>query len=404
MVVVLRLWKLRAANSNVTASSSDIHLRELSDVRSLSPMSRSKALQPLLEGRATPDGTRRFQKRFENGQIDHFYRPLSDDLLVSSLGLGTYLGECDDAEDGRYTSTVIAALSRGVNLLDTAINYRCQRSERAIGEAVRVLISRGDIERSEIVVCTKGGYIPLDRTPPGTKEGYRGFLDSEYYGPGVMQPEDVVSGGHCITPRYLNDQIERSRRNLGLAFIDVYYLHNPEQQLEVLSRSAFLSVIGAAFSTLEEQVRRGVIGCYGCSTWNGFRVPPDARNHLSLEELVSVAREVGGDNHHFRIIQLPINLAMTEAVRVPTQCIGADRVSLLEAAHRLDVAVVGSATLMQSQLTRSLPDQLRSAFPGFNSDARRAIAFAQSLPVTAALVGMKSVAHLEQNLERAALS
>jgi aryl-alcohol dehydrogenase-like predicted oxidoreductase len=367
-------------------------------------MSRSKALQPLLEGRATPDGTRRLQKRFENGQIDHFYRPLSDDLLVSSLGLGTYLGECDDAEDGRYTSTVIAALSRGVNLLDTAINYRCQRSERAIGEAVRVLISRGDIERSEIVVCTKGGYIPLERTPPGTKEGYRGFLDSEYYGPGVMQPEDVVSGGHCITPRYLNDQIERSRRNLGLAFIDVYYLHNPEQQLEVLSRSAFLSVIGAAFSTLEEQVRRGVIGCYGCSTWNGFRVPPDARNHLSLEELVSVAREVGGDNHHFRIIQLPINLAMTEAVRVPTQCIGADRVSLLEAAHRVGVAVVGSATLMQSQLTRSLPDQLRSAFPGFNSDARRAIAFAQSLPVTAALVGMKSVAHLEQNLERAALS
>ena len=401
---MLRMWKLRAASSNVTASSSDIHLRELSAVRSLSPMSRSKALQPLLEGRATPDGTRRFQKRFENGQIDHFYRPLSDDLLVSSLGLGTYLGECDDAEDGRYTSTVIAALSRGVNLLDTAINYRCQRSERAIGEAVRVLISRGDIERSEIVVCTKGGYIPLERTPPGTKEGYRGFLDSEYYGPGVMQPEDVVSGGHCITPRYLNDQIERSRRNLGLAFIDVYYLHNPEQQLEVLSRSAFLSVIGAAFSTLEEQVRRGVIGCYGCSTWNGFRVPPDARNHLSLEELVSVAREVGGDNHHFRIIQLPINLAMTEAVRVPTQCIGADRVSLLEAAHRVGVAVVGSATLMQSQLTRSLPDQLRSAFPGFNSDARRAIAFAQSLPVTAALVGMKSVAHLEQNLERAALS
>ena len=379
-------------------------LRELSDVRSLSPMSRSKALHPLVEGRATAEGTRRFQKRFENGQIDHFYRPLSDGLVVSSLGLGTYLDECDDAEDGRYTATVIAALEKGVNLLDTAINYRCQRSERAIGEAVRILISRGDIEREEIVVCTKGGYIPLERTPPGTKEGYRGFLDSEYYGPGIMQPEDVVSGGHCLTPRYLNDQIERSRRNLGLAFIDVYYLHNPEQQLDVLSRSKFLSVIGAAFSSLEKQVEHGVIGCYGCSTWNGFRVPPEARNHLSLEELVTVAREVGGENHHFKIIQLPINLAMTEAVRVPTQCVGTDRVSLLEAAHRFDIGVVGSATLMQSQLTRSLPDQLRSAFPGFNSDARRAIAFAQSLPLTATLVGMKSVAHLEQNLERAALS
>ncbi len=361
-------------------------------------------MKPLVAGRATAEGTRRFQKRFETGPTDHFYRPLTDGLTVSSLGLGTYLGDCDDAEDGRYTATVVAALEKGVNLLDTAINYRCQRSERAIGEAVHILLARDDIKRDEIVVCTKGGYIPLERTPPATKEGYRGFLDSEYYGPGVMQPEDVVSGGHCLTPRYLNDQIERSRRNLALAFIDVYYLHNPEQQLDVLPRSKFLEAISAAFASLEQQVERGVIGCYGCSTWNGFRVPPDARNHLSLEELVTIARQVGGDGHHFRVIQLPINLAMTEAVRVPTQMVGSEHVTLLEAAQHFGVGIVGSATLMQSQLARSLPDQLRSAFPGFNSDARRAIAFAQSLPLTAALVGMKSVAHLEQNLERAALS
>jgi aryl-alcohol dehydrogenase-like predicted oxidoreductase len=361
-------------------------------------------MKTLVAGRATAEGTRRFRKRFENGQTDHFYRPLTDGLTVSSLGLGTYLGDCDDAEDGRYTATVVAALQKGVNLLDTAINYRCQRSERAIGEAVHILIARDDIKREEIVVCTKGGYIPLERTPPATKEGYRGFLDSEYYGPGVMQPEDVVSGGHCLTPRYLNDQIERSRRNLGLAFIDVYYLHNPEQQLDVLPRPKFLEAISAAFSSLEQQVERGVIGCFGCSTWNGFRVPPDSRNHLSLEELVAIAREVGGESHHFKVIQLPINLAMTEAVRVATQKVGSENVTLLEAAQHFGVDIVGSATLMQSQLARSLPDQLRSAFPGFNSDARRAIAFAQSLPLTAALVGMKSVAHLEQNLERATLS
>jgi len=362
-------------------------------------MSRSKGLQSLVEGRATADGTRRFRKRFAKAQTNHFYRALADGPFVSSLGLGTYLGECDDAEDARYTATVIAALEKGVNLLDTAINYRCQRSERAIGEAVRILISKGDIKREEVVVCTKGGYIPLDRTPPATKEGYRGFLDSEYYGPGVMAPDDVVSGGHCLTPRYLEDQIERSRRNLGLAFIDVYYLHNPEQQLDVLARPRFLSVLRDAFSALENQVRRGIIGFYGCSTWNGFRVPPETRNHLSLEELVSVAHDVGGEDHHFKIIQLPINLVMTEAVRAPTQSIGSERVPLLEAAHRLGVSVVGSATLMQSQLARSLPKQLHVAFPGFNTDARRAIAFAQSLPLAAALVGMKSVSHLEENLE-----
>jgi len=361
-------------------------------------MTRLNGWESLVEGCATPEGTRRFRKRFAKTQPDHFYRTIADGPLVSSLGLGTYLGECDDSEDARYTTTVTVALQKGVNLLDTAINYRCQRSERAIGEALRKMIVGGSVKREEVVVCTKGGYIPLDRMPPATKEGYRGFLENEYFGRGVMQPSEVVSGGHCLTPRYLADQIERSRTNLGLAVIDIYYLHNPEQQLDALARPNFLTVVRDAFAALEEQVRRGVIRIYGCATWNGFRVPPDSRNHLSLEELVSIARDIAGTDHHFRVIQLPINLAMTESVRLPTQQIGHDRVPLLVAASRLGISVVGSATLMQSQLTRALPKQLHSAFPGFKTDARRAIAFSQSLPVAAALVGMKSVSHLEENL------
>jgi aryl-alcohol dehydrogenase-like predicted oxidoreductase len=366
--------------------------------RTVSAMTRQAGLQTLVEGRATPEGTRRFRGRFAETQTDHFYRPLADGPLVSSLGLGTYLGECDDSDDARYTATASTALEKGVNLFDTAINYRCQRSERAIGEAVRNVVSRTEITREEIVVCTKGGYIPLDRIPPATKEGYLGFLESEYYGPGVMEPSDVVSGGHCLTPRYIDDQIERSRSNLGLAVIDIYYLHNPEQQLDVLTRPRFLSVIRDAFAALENQVKRGVVGSYGCATWNGFRVPPESRNHLSLEELVNIAREVAGSGHHFKVAQLPINLAMTEAVRMPTQQVGRSRLPLLEAAHRLGVSVIGSATLMQSQLTQSLPKEVHASFPGFNSDARRAVAFSQSLPVSAALVGMKSVSHLEENL------
>jgi aryl-alcohol dehydrogenase-like predicted oxidoreductase len=159
-----------------------------------------------------------------------------------------------------------------------------------------------------------------------------------------------------------------------------------------------------AFSTLERHVSRGAIDGYGCATWNGLRVSPESRNHLSLEELVGIAREIAGDDHHFRVVQLPINLAMTEAVRLPTQCVGKSRVPLLEAAGHLGISVVGSATLMQSQLARALPQQVHSAFPGFESDARRAIAFSQSLPVVAALVGMKTLAHLEENLTPASIS
>ncbi|MFL5467660.1 MAG: aldo/keto reductase [Gemmatimonadaceae bacterium] len=361
-------------------------------------MASPRSLETLVEGRATHDGTLGYQRRFAEARTLDFYRPIGDGPLASSLGLGTYLGECDDAEDARYVTAVAAALNNGVNLIDTAINYRCQRSERAVGEAVRSVVGDGIVKREEIIVCTKGGYIPLDRNPPLTKEAYRNFLEAEYFAAGVMDASDVVAGGHCLTPRYLVDQIERSRTNLGLAVIDIYYLHNPEQQLDSLARVEFLSALRDAFATLEDEVGRGAIGCYGCATWNGFRVSSDSRNHLSLEELISIAREVGGSRHHFKVIQVPINLAMTEAIRAPTQRVGGQAYPLLEAAHRLKVSVVGSATLMQSQLTRSLPAQVHSAFPGFASDARRAIAFAQALPVVSTLVGMRSLSHLEENL------
>jgi len=351
------------------------------------------ATTTLVEGRATPEGTKRFRKRFSKAHDDHFYRQLADGPFVSSLGLGTYLGECDDLEDARYVSAITAALERGVNLIDTAINYRCQRSERAVGTAIKGAIASGTIKREEVVVCTKGGYIPLDGAPPPTKEAYHSFLDSEYFIRGVMRPSDVVAGGHCLSPRYLDDQIERSRNNLGLEVIDVYYIHNPEQQLEAMPRDYALAVIRDAFAAMEAQVGRGSIASYGCATWNGLRVASPARNHLSLEELVSIARETGGDGHHFKYIQLPLSLGMTEAVRLPTQHSGTREVSALEAARELGLSVIASATLMQSQLTRSLPDQVRAAFPGFKTDARRAIAFTQSLPVAAALVGMKSREH-----------
>jgi aryl-alcohol dehydrogenase-like predicted oxidoreductase len=357
-----------------------------------------------VEGRATSEGTRRFRKRFAKTRGDDFYRDLTGGPLVSSLGLGTYLGECDDSEDARYASAITAALEKGVNLLDTAINYRCQRSERAVGTAIRESIAAGTVRREEVVVCTKGGYIPLEGSPPTTKEAYRDFLDIEYFERGVIKPDEVVAGGHCMSPRYLEDQIDRSRNNLGLDVIDIYYIHNPEQQLEAAARPDVLAVMRNAFAAMEAQVKKGSIANYGCATWNGFRVAPEAKNHLSLSELVSIAREVGGTSHHFKVIQLPINLGMTEAVRLPTQSLGAERVPLLEAARRLGVSVIASATLMQSQLTRSLPDQVHAAFPGFKTDARRAIAFTQSLPVAAALVGMKSRAHLEENLAAPDLS
>ena len=352
-----------------------------------------------ITGRATAAGTKRFADRFADSFGPDFYRATASHLLISSIGMGTYLGECDDDEDARYVKALASGISRGLNVLDTAINYRCQRSERAVGRALSKAIHDGAVERSQILVCTKGGYVPLEGAPPQSRDDYDAYLDREYFERSVMSRADLVAGGHCLKPQFLADQIERSRANIGVQCIDVFYIHNPEQQLDSVTRQKFRSMMSDAFAELESQVSRGCIASYGCATWNGFRVFAAAKNHLSLSELVDIAKKVGGKSHHFRYIQLPVNLAMTEAVRTPTQQMDGTNAALLDAAGELGISVVASAALMQGQLAQNLPDGVRSLFPALTTDAQRAIAFVRSLPITTALVGMRSVPHLEENIE-----
>lgn len=360
--------------------------------------SRSTAPAGRVAFHATTEGTARYAARYAARLTAGFHRPLAG-LSVSSLGVGTYLGECSDAEDARYTAVVRNAVGSGLNLVDTAINYRCQRSERAVGRALRDAIGSGDVARDELVVCTKGGYIPLDREPPPSREGYTKYLEREFLAPGYMRPEEVVGGGHCLAPRFLETQIARSRENLAVRTIDLYYLHNPEQQLDGVDRATFRIRLRDAFATLEERVAAGEIARYGCATWNGFRLAPGSRQHLALEELVALAREVAGEGHHFACVQLPVNLAMTEAVRVASQPLRGRMVPLLEAAAALGVHVIASASLLQGQLAANLPPAIRETFADLRTDAQRAIAFTRALPVAAALVGMRRLDHLEENLE-----
>jgi aryl-alcohol dehydrogenase-like predicted oxidoreductase len=355
----------------------------------------------MIEGRATEAGTARYAAaRRPAIPAEHFRRfpPLGS---LSSLGIGTYLGREDPATDALYRRAIARAVERGLNVIDTAVNYRHQRSERVIGEVLADRVRRGVLRRDEVVVATKGGYIPLD-ADAGVDP--RAYVTETFLRSGILRPEDVVGGAHCMTPRYLEDQIERSRRNLGLATLDIYYLHNPESQLQEVDRPEFLARVRGAFETFERAVADGRIVVYGVATWSGFRQPPTERDHLSLDELVGVARAVAGPDHHFRVIQLPYNLGMTEAFTRATQPLGGQFVPALEAARRLGVYVMASASVHQGQLTRNLPAVLAEYLPGTASDAQRALQFVRSTPgVGTALVGMKTLAHVEENAGVAAL-
>jgi len=314
---------------------------------------------------------------------------------MSSVGLGTYLGDEDDVSDALYAEAVVTATALGCNVIDTAINYRCQRSERVIGRAVASLVAQGRIRRDEIVIATKGGYLPFDgRVPPDPQA----YIEETYVDSGIIDRRDLVAGCHCIAPPYLANQLDRSLANLGVECIDIYYIHNPETQLQEIGRDEFRTRMRAAFTFLEQQADAGRIASYGVATWNGFRRPRHAREHLALAELVRVAEEVQPHGHRFRFVQLPYNLAMAEARTLKAQALNGERLSALDAAHHLGITVLASASILQGQLTR-LPRDFAAAFPGLGTDAQRAIQFARSTPgITTALVGMRGRRHVEENL------
>ena len=311
---------------------------------------------------ATFEGTASYCERFSQG---HFSR--QHGLVLSSIGIGTYLGNPDEATDEGYTRSVVRAVQLGVNVIDTAANYRFQRSERSIGAALKILANERGIARAELVICTKGGYLPFDGAPP---RSVREYVNETFVKPGIASFEDIVGGSHCMTPSYLQSQIDQSLRNMDLDCVDVYYVHNPESQLQYVSQEEFYDRLKRAFERLEQNRREGKLAHYGVATWNGFRTPPNSPHHHSLARMVEIAREVGGDQHGFHFIQLPFNVAMPEAADV------------VDEAQRLGVTVVTSASLLQGRI----PPQT-------------AIEFVRSNPgITTALIGMSRVEHVEENL------
>jgi aryl-alcohol dehydrogenase-like predicted oxidoreductase len=348
--------------------------------------------------RASVGGTKRYSEGWRERFASDFYRTTRDGLTASSIALGTYLGESDDATDAQYYAAARAAITGGINVVDTAINYRCQRSERVIGRVLQTLLGEGAIRRDEVILCTKAGYLPIDGTPPASRDEYERYVRREYFDSGVLAPGDLVAGGHAITPRFIDDQLHRSMRNLGVQAIDCFYLHNPEQQLSSVTPRELYDRIRLAFEALESFVSQGTIGVYGVATWSALRLPAGSAGHLSLYELAAAATQVAGSGHHFRMVQLPVNLSMSEAVRVSTQRDPRGRlVHVVDAAAELGIDLVVSAPLLQGQLTQNLPDSVRELFPG-NTDAQRALAFARSLPVLSVAVGTRTTEHVSENL------
>jgi aryl-alcohol dehydrogenase-like predicted oxidoreductase len=349
-----------------------------------------------ITGSATLEGTTRYLKRFKDSAASgHFQQ--QQDIWLSSIGIGTYLGNADDETDARYTAAVARAVELGANVIDTAANYRFQRSERSIGNALRNLTEAKGFSRDEMIICTKGGYLPFDGAPP---RDIRRYVEETFVKPGIAGFEDIAGGSHCMTPSYLQNQLEQSLRNMNLECVDVHYVHNPESQLGQVSEEEFYVRLRAAFESLEKSRAQGQLKFYGVATWNGFRVPVGSSGYHSLARMVAIANELTGESHGFRFIQLPFNLAMPEALTLSNQVVAGQPVSTLEAAAALGVTVISSASIFQGRVAQGLPKDLRDSLGSLATDAQTAIQFVRSAPgVCTALVGMSRLEHVEENLK-----
>ncbi|WP_336034833.1 aldo/keto reductase [Halobacterium yunchengense] len=343
---------------------------------------------------ATADGTFRYKERHGDRMARTYFRRVRD-RAVSSVGLGTYLGDPTDDVDDDYYRTVRTALEGGCNVVDTAINYRHQRSERAVGRALR----DADVDREEVFLATKGGFVPFDESKP---ERPGRFVQAEYVDTGVLDAEDLAHGSHAIAPGFVEDQLDRSLANLGVDAVDLYYVHNPETQLDARPAEAVYDQLEATFERLERRVAAGDVGHYGVATWEAFRVPRGHDHYLDLGEVISRARSaaksVGNTATHLRAVQVPFNVYMADAFTVDAQSGPEGDQSVLWYAHEAGLNVFASASLAQGRVLDGIPDAVDERLAG-ETLAQRGLNFARSAPgVTCALAGTTSPEHVRENV------
>lgn len=351
-----------------------------------------------LKGKATEEGTRRYVEYATSmgKPVQHFKS--FDRLFLSSLGMGTYLGDETKEDDLAVENSVYDSVKSGsINVIDTALNYRGMKSEKSIGRALTRLIDDGIITREQVFVSTKNGYITNDADYPLVDA--MEYIQRMYISTDLITPDDISSGYHIMNPNYISRSIDKSLLNMRMDTIDLVYIHNAfESWHEDVDRNQFHEMLSSVFEAYEKYRAAGKIQYYGMASWTCFRTPSESKEYLSLEEVVQLAVRVAGRRHGFRFIQLPYNLAYSEALLLRNQTVGDERsLTVLEAASRLNVGVFTSIPLFQGRLLKAqIPD-----YAGLTENDRVAklLQIIRSTPwVIAPLIGQKKPEHVRENL------
>lgn len=341
----------------------------------------------MIKGHAELHATRNYFKKL---RIDKKLVRCNGFFCNLPIGIGTYLGDISNEHTLAYMDTISYGLTHGINFLDTAINYREMRSERDIGRVLENLILiEKKLKREEVIVSSKSGYLYGD---------YSIGLNPIKYLRKILIPKGIVSmddinvfeeDGHTLAPKFYDESIEKSKENLGLATIDIYYIHNPEVSRYVLGSELFYNQLHDLFKSLENQVYKRNIRFYGLATWYGFLEELDSKWYISLEKVIKIAKSVGGSNHHFRFIQFPFNKINCTGNIKKNQIVDNKYYTLIDAANKLNLTVTTSVPLNQSQdLIQNKLTQEEMLKYVINTSG-----------IQASMVGTKTKSHFLENLK-----
>ena len=270
-------------------------------------------------GQASAMGTGSFASRAlaeapHASEMAHWFTQFaSTGLTASRLGFGCYRVGLEEPD---HRQALIRALRSGCNVIDTSTNYMDGDSERLVGSVLADLIRTGDVQRDQVIVVSKVGYVQgenLARAQAREKAG-KPYPEMVKYAEGLW---------HCLHPEFLADQLSVSLDRLGLQTLDVLLLHNVEYFLSEAAhrgngdlagvRAELYQRLHRAFEYLESQVAAGRIQWYGVSS-NTCAAPPDDPEATSLSRMLDAARAAGGQRHHFAVLQLPMNLLESGAL------------------------------------------------------------------------------------------
>jgi len=349
-----------------------------------------------IKGFASSEGTKKFRDiAIKKGKAYLHFKEF-DDLILSSIGMGTYLGDLSKEDDTDIENALYESVkSHAINVIDSAINYRAMKSEKSIGRSITRLVNDGIISRDEIFVSTKNGYITNDGDYPMLDVWE--YIQRMYISTGIIKAEDISSGYNVLKPAYIEKCIERSRFNLKLDTLDLVYVHNAfESWHQDVSKDKFFEMLSKVFEIYEKFRSENKIRYYGMATWTCFRVSEENKEYLSLAEVYNIAKSIGGVDHGFRFIQLPYNLAYSEALFLKNQNVGNEKkITILEAAKRLKIGVFSSVPLLQGKLIQTkIPDYSK----GLTDPIMKLVQIIRSSPsIIAPLIGQKKMDHVNNN-------